>query len=54
VLAASDLFVEGEWTIDVRLIDERTLYARLGDIVAWASVLVVGVAVALGARPARI
>jgi apolipoprotein N-acyltransferase len=34
---ASDLFVEGAWTRDVRLIDEKTPYGRYGDWVAWMS-----------------
>jgi len=54
VLAASDLFVEGQWTMDVRLIDQRTVYAQIGDVVAWASVLVVAVALIVAARPVSI
>ena len=54
VLAASDLFVEGQWTMDVRLIDERTVYAQIGDVAAWASVLVVAIALIAAARPAKI
>jgi apolipoprotein N-acyltransferase len=54
VLAASALFVEGQWTMDVRLIDDRTAYSRIGDVVGWASVLVTAVALVLAARPVRI
>ena len=35
---ASDLFVEGAWVVDVRLLDERTIYSRIGDVVAWLCV----------------
>ena len=34
VLIASDLFVEGAWTADVRLLDGLTIYGRTGDLVA--------------------
>ncbi len=50
VLVASSLFVEGTWTSDVRLIDDRTVYAQIGDVVAWASVIVTALAVALACR----
>jgi apolipoprotein N-acyltransferase len=40
VLLASDLFVEGAWVVDARLLDDRTIYSRIGDVVAWLSVLV--------------
>jgi apolipoprotein N-acyltransferase len=39
VLLASDLFVEGAWVADVRLLDDRTIYSRTGDLAAWLSVL---------------
>jgi apolipoprotein N-acyltransferase len=54
VLTASALFVEGQWTMDVRLIDDRTVYSRIGDVVAWASMLVTMVALIVAARPVRI
>ncbi len=54
VLVASDLFVEGQWTMDVQLIDGRTVYAEIGDVVAWVSVLVVVVALVVAVRPVRI
>jgi apolipoprotein N-acyltransferase len=60
VLQASDLFVERVLVEDVRLIEERTVYARVGDIAASASALltVVGLVAAWGAgrrtvRPSR-
>jgi apolipoprotein N-acyltransferase len=34
---ASDLFVEGAWVVDVRLLDDRTIYSRTGDVIAWLS-----------------
>jgi apolipoprotein N-acyltransferase len=37
VLLASDLFVEGAWTADVRLIEERTFYGRTGEWIVWIS-----------------
>ena len=33
----SDLFVEGAWTADVRLIEQKTFYGRAGDWVVWGS-----------------
>ena len=54
VLAASPLFVEWQRTMDVRLIEDRTVYSRIGDVVAWVSVLITAVALILAARPARI
>jgi apolipoprotein N-acyltransferase len=50
VLLASDLFVEGRWTLDVRLIDELTIYARVGDLVVWASLVLVLLALVVPAR----
>jgi apolipoprotein N-acyltransferase len=38
VRLASDLFVEGAWVVDARLLDDRTIYSRTGDVVAWLSV----------------
>jgi apolipoprotein N-acyltransferase len=40
VLARSSLFTDQVLVGEVRLIDERTWYARLGDVVAWASAAV--------------
>jgi apolipoprotein N-acyltransferase len=39
VLLHSALFVEGAWTADVRLIEEKTLYGETGDWVVWGSLL---------------
>jgi apolipoprotein N-acyltransferase len=52
VLDRSSLFTDEVLVHEVRLIDERTWYARLGDVVAWGSVVVTGLvlAVALAAR----
>jgi apolipoprotein N-acyltransferase len=33
------LFVEGAWTADVRLIEEKTFYGEMGDWVVWGSLL---------------
>jgi apolipoprotein N-acyltransferase len=40
VLMASDLFTTRVLVGDVRLIEEQTVYARIGDVVAYASVVV--------------
>jgi apolipoprotein N-acyltransferase len=51
---ATDLFVEGAWVVDVRLLDDRTIYARIGDVVAWGSVfLALLVVLPLGPRRRR-
>lgn len=39
ILAASDLFVPAVLVEQVRLIEARTVYARIGDVVAYGSVL---------------
>lgn len=44
VLMASDLFVEGAWTADVRLLDGLTIYGRTGDLIVWLSIAVTVVA----------
>ena len=36
---ASELFVEGAWAADVRLIEGKTVYGVYGDWVVWASLL---------------
>ena len=46
MVLASELFTTQVLVGDVRLIEERTLYAQLGDVVAYASVLVTIVALA--------
>jgi apolipoprotein N-acyltransferase len=47
VLMASALFTSEVLVGDVRLIEERTIYAQIGDVVAYASVVVTVVALAL-------
>jgi apolipoprotein N-acyltransferase len=57
VRLASDLFVEGAWVVDARLLEDRTIYSRTGDVVAWLSVALLVVVVlplpvrATGRRP---
>jgi hypothetical protein len=38
----------------VRLIAARTIYTRIGDVAAWASVLVIAVALIVAVRPVSI
>jgi apolipoprotein N-acyltransferase len=40
VLMASELFTRQVLVGEVRLIDERTIYTRIGDVVAYTSVVV--------------
>ncbi|MCC7008399.1 MAG: apolipoprotein N-acyltransferase [Acidobacteria bacterium] len=40
VLARTDLFVPAAVTVDVRLIDARTIYSRFGDVVVWIALAV--------------
>ncbi len=49
---ASDLFVEGAWVVDVRLIDEKTFYGRTGDWVVWVSLGLVAMALLATLAPA--
>ena len=44
VVLQSGLFVEGAWTADVRLIEERTIYGDTGDWVVWGSLLLTALA----------
>jgi apolipoprotein N-acyltransferase len=55
VLMASDLFEEAVLVGEVRLLEGHTLYARIGDVVAYASTLVTFLALAFAwrARPSR-
>jgi len=46
VLDRSSLFTDEVLVHEVRLIDERTWYARLGDVAAWASVAITGLVLA--------
>ncbi len=52
VLLASDLFVTGAWVADVRMIDERTVYAAMGDAIVWVSIGLTVLAL-VGTRSAR-
>ena len=52
VLLASPLFVEGAWTVDVRLLDARTVYSRMGDLAAWVSVVLTVAALVIRPRGA--
>ncbi|HTU99698.1 MAG TPA: nitrilase-related carbon-nitrogen hydrolase, partial [Luteitalea sp.] len=40
VIVQSPLFETGTWKGEVRWLDGRTVYSRIGDSVAWASMLV--------------
>ncbi len=40
VLLTTGLFTQAAVTVDVRLLDGRTIYSRMGDVVAWLSVLI--------------
>lgn len=47
VVARTKLFEPAALTVDVRLLDGRTLYSRVGDVIGWLSVAVtLGVAIA--------
>jgi apolipoprotein N-acyltransferase len=50
VLMASDLFTRQVLVGDVRLIEERTVYAQIGDVVAYASAAVTLIALVLAWR----
>jgi apolipoprotein N-acyltransferase len=50
---ASNLFVEGAWTADVRLIEAKTVYGVYGDWVAWMSLAVTVLALAATIAEAR-
>ena len=51
VIEKTELFVPLALTVDVRLLDERTIYSRVGDVVAWAGVVLAAfVAVTAGRR----
>ena len=40
VIQRTELFMPAALAIDVRLLDSRTIYSRLGDLAAWGSLLV--------------
>ena len=46
VLLKTPLFEATAVTADVRLLDGRTIYSRIGDVVAWLSLAIAGAAVA--------
>jgi apolipoprotein N-acyltransferase len=50
VLMESELFTRQVLVGEVRLIEERTIYARVGDVVAYASVVVTAAALLLAWR----
>jgi apolipoprotein N-acyltransferase len=52
VLRRTPLFETTAVTVDVRLLDVRTIYSYIGDVVAWFSALVTAI-VAVMARPLR-
>ena len=51
---ASDLFVEGAWVVDVRLIDGKTFYGRTGDWVVWVSLGLVTMALIAALAPGSV
>jgi apolipoprotein N-acyltransferase len=53
VVVASDLFAERVLVGEVRLIEDYTIYARIGDVVAYASALVTLVGVLIASRKVR-
>lgn len=52
VLSKSELFMPAAMTVDVRLLDGRTIYSRIGDIAAYLS-LVVAILLTALSRPRR-
>jgi apolipoprotein N-acyltransferase len=52
VLRRTPLFETLAITVDVRLLDGRTIYSYLGDVVAWASAVVTGLVIVY-VRPRR-
>jgi apolipoprotein N-acyltransferase len=53
VLLASEIFTTQVLVGEVRLIEERTIYARIGDVIAYASVAVTLLALGLALRAGR-
>ncbi len=51
-VARADMFQTLSLTADVRLRDERTIYTRIGDLVAWLCALLTIVVVVAVRRPA--
>jgi apolipoprotein N-acyltransferase len=50
VIVRTQLFEPAAILVDVRLLTDRTIYSRLGDVVAWASMVVTGLIVVVGRR----
>lgn len=50
VLLTTPLFEPVAVTVDVRLLDHRTIYGYVGDVVAWVSLAATALAAAAGAR----
>jgi len=53
VIARTALFEPAAIAVDVRLLDGRTLYSEVGDVIAWLSMAVTLWAILLGARGGR-
>lgn len=51
VLQASGLFEEAALTADVRLIQTRTIYSYVGDVIAWVSAVIAAAVALIGRRP---
>jgi len=51
VLLTTPLFQPEAVTVDVRLLDGRTIYSRVGDVVAWLSMAITAVVVVMGSGP---
>ena len=49
-MAATPLFTAEAITVDVRLLDHRTIYSWIGDVVAWLALAVTALVVATGRR----
>ena len=47
VMAKTPLFQQATVVQDVRFITDRTIYSRIGDLVAWLSLVVTGAALLL-------
>jgi apolipoprotein N-acyltransferase len=53
VLVRTDLFVPVSLAVDVRLLEGRTIYSRIGNLFAWLSTIAAGWVVLAGRRGAR-
>jgi apolipoprotein N-acyltransferase len=53
VIARTSLFEPVAITVDVRLLDDRTIYGQAGDVIAWLSMAVTLWAILFGAGAAR-